>query len=228
MNESNLKPSRIGIFGGTFNPIHMGHLICNEEIREKFALESIIFIPSANPPHKRNNEIIDARIRLEMVKISIKDNPYFSVSDIELGSENKSYTIDTLERLRQELGSDSILYFIIGIDAFIEIETWKMPKKLIELCHFIVMTRPCSSNLNSITKLPFYINKRAVFDIEKEKMINYNEPDKNIIVVPVRNIDLSSSNIRGRIRIGKSIKYLVPENVRTFIYDNNLYEGERR
>jgi len=216
---------RTGIFGGTFNPIHMAHLLCGEEIRVKFDLDNIIFIPSASPPHKSSKSIIHSKLRYEMVKLGIKGNPYFEASDIELNSPGKSYSIDTVKKFLNIFDNEVSLYFIMGIDAFIEIDTWKEYRELLQLCKFIVMKRPGISIDNVIDKLPDFIKDRIQLDVEKQNPINYNNHDKNIIVVSVTGVSVSSTLIRERLSLNKSIKYLVPYEVESFIYKNDLYKG---
>ncbi|MEI9477177.1 MAG: nicotinate-nucleotide adenylyltransferase [Deltaproteobacteria bacterium] len=133
---------RIGLFGGTFNPIHLGHLRGAEDIRESFGLDRVVFLPAAIPPHKLRDDVIEPRPRLEMVKLATLANPFFSVSDVEIERSGKSYSIDTLRYFR-ERQPDSF-FFILGMDAFVEIETWKEYQKLFSLCNFIVMARPGS------------------------------------------------------------------------------------
>jgi nicotinate-nucleotide adenylyltransferase len=221
--ETGLK--RTGIFGGTFNPIHIAHLLCCEEIRENFALDNVIFIPSAIPPHKESTSIIDPDIRYEMVKLGISGNPFFEASDIELNSHGKSYSVDTIKKFLTIYQKGITLFFIIGLDAFLEIETWKEPRELIQLCHFIVMHRPGTSINDSLDKLPEFIKERIQFDIEKEDLLNYNNPEKNIMIVSVTGISLSSTLIRKKLSDGKSIKYLVPPEVEIFISQHDLYKG---
>jgi len=219
---------RRGIFGGTFNPIHMGHLTCCEEVRSSFNLENVIFIPSATPPHKESSEIISASYRYKMVKLGINENTFFEVSNIEMRNTGKSYSINTVFEFKSIFGEKVTLFFIIGLDAFLELETWKDPEELITLCHFIVMLRP-GFKFESINEtLPNYIKDRIVIDVEKEYLINYNNPEKNVILFPVPGIDLSSTLLRNKLRNGESIKYQVPSNVENFIFENNLYIGETK
>jgi len=216
---------RKGIFGGTFNPIHMGHLLCCEEVREKFNLDNIVFIPSAAQPHKESSDIIDPYLRYEMVKLGIEDNPFFEASDIELKSSGKSFTINTIKKFRSIYGEGVLLFFILGIDAFLEFETWKDPQELVTLCHFVVMLRPGHSPEATLNLLPAYIKKRILLNVEKIELINYNDNEKNIVYVPVTAISLSSTGIRERIKKGRSIKYYVPKEVELFIRRNKLYKG---
>ncbi|MBU1626601.1 nicotinate-nucleotide adenylyltransferase [bacterium] len=216
---------RKGIFGGTFNPLHIGHLLCCEEVREKFALSNVTFIPSAVPPHKSSPDIIHHSYRYEMVKLGIKDNPFFEVSDIELNAPGKSYSINTIKKFLTIYGEGIRLFFIMGIDAFLDIETWKEPEELVSICHLIVMLRPGLSLGNTLHKLPEYLQRRIVFDTSNEDLIHYYDPQKNILFVKVTEISLSSTWIRERIKAGKSIKYYIPREVEVFIELNELYRG---
>src|SRR5574340_216317 len=131
---------KIGLFGGTFNPIHYGHLRSAEEIRTMFGLERIFFIPSGNPPLKRK-DLAEAKDRYKMVSMAVRDNPYFKVLDIECSRPGKSYTVNTLELLLKKY-PDTDFHFILGIDAFLDIPNWREPEKIMSLTNFIVLSRP--------------------------------------------------------------------------------------
>lgn len=190
-----------GVFGGTFNPIHTGHLILAEFICDELNLENLIFIPTKNPPHKNSKEIIDENLRFQMIKLSIKGNKRFSVSDIEIKNDDnkKSYTIDTLNRLSNYHKIEKPLYLIIGFDSYTELSTWKDPEKICNTSKVIVLKRQGYKDTN--------INKFKT----KVKFLDS----------PV--ITISSTEIRERIKKSKSIKYLVPEKVEKFIIKNKLY-----
>ena len=197
---------RYGVFGGTFNPIHTAHLIMAEDVRQQMHLDRVLFIPSANPPHKDAGNIPDAEIRLRMIELAIKDNEHFESSDIEIKSAqfSKSYTVDTLMGLRDKYKGDEVkLYLIIGMDILIEMHTWKDPGKLFLLSEVVVINRP----------------GYLVQDAD-------NEFGKRVTYVPVPGIDISSTGIRHRVREKKSIKYLVPGAVEKFIFENKLYQSE--
>jgi nicotinate-nucleotide adenylyltransferase len=133
---------RLGLFGGTFNPIHIGHLRAAVEVREAFNLDKLLLIPSASPPHKNAGDIASAEDRLEMVRLAVKGTPYLEASDVELARSGLSYTIETLRYFQGHFGPGSTIHFIVGVDAFSEITTWKSYKQLFATAHFIVMTRP--------------------------------------------------------------------------------------
>jgi len=136
----NIAPQhRIGLLGGTFNPIHNGHLYIAKEVQRQFALDRVLFIPSADPPHKQGAHLPDARHRAEMVRLAIGDDPAFALCDVELARPGRSYSVETVEALRQRFSGP--LSFIIGMDAFREIATWRAPERLLALCHFVVVSR---------------------------------------------------------------------------------------
>ncbi|MEO8512963.1 MAG: nicotinate-nucleotide adenylyltransferase [Ignavibacteria bacterium] len=196
---------RIGIFGGTFDPIHTGHLIMAENVMEQIHLDTVLFVPSGKPPLKNPESITDSTIRLKMVKLAIEDNPSFSVSDIDLkqNSDEPSYTVNTLLKLRELYSAEQVkFYLIIGMDQLIDLHKWKDPGKLFLLSEVIVINRPG-------------------FLIQQVE----NEYSRRGIFVPVPNIDISSTDIRFRIREKRSIKYLVPAKVENYILENKLYQN---
>jgi len=192
---------KIGIFGGTFNPPHYGHLIVAEFIREEVGLDKIIFIPCSIPPHKQNDEylsqIASPEHRFEMVKLAIIENKFFEVSDIEIKRGGVSYTIDTINYLTSNFPGEEF-YLLIGADQFAEFHTWRKPEEIVQKVKLIVFNRPGFS----VPQTRF--SKFATF-----------------ITIP--NIEISASAIRKRIKIGKSIKYLVPQAVEEYIFANKLY-----
>jgi nicotinate-nucleotide adenylyltransferase len=190
---------KIGILGGTFNPIHIGHLILAEEAREKLRLDRIIFVPAYLPPHKDGSGIAAARDRLAMVKSAIKGNKYFCVSDIEIKRDGRSYTIDTIKGFKLKFPADE-LYFIIGSDLLKYLEDWKDLREIIKLVKFVAATRPGYP----LEKIPSYIS-----------------------TIPIRAVDISGFEIRQAISKDKSFRYLVPEVVYEYILKNKLYVKNR-
>jgi nicotinate-nucleotide adenylyltransferase len=186
---------KIGILGGTFNPIHLGHLILAEEVREKLSLDKVIFVPTFLPPHKENSEIASAFHRLAMVKLAIKSNPNFSVSDIEIKRQGRSYTIDTVKEFKKNYPDDE-LYFITGSDLLKYLDEWKDLKQVTKAVRFIVATRP----RYPLEKIPSYIK-----------------------TVAIRAVDISAFEIRKAIKKKHSFRYLVPEAVFNYINKNKLY-----
>lgn len=197
----------IGIFGGSFNPIHIGHLIMANEVLIKLNLDKIIFIPVGNPPHKKLNDLANATDRYNMVKLSIEDNCKFEVLDIEIKKESITYTYDTLKELKEIYKSDK-LYFIIGFDSLKELNTWKNIDKMNKYCEFVVVDR----NSNSV---------QIEFLIEEYKL-KYN---LTIHYVKTPNIDVSSTMIRQRVKDNINISYLVDRRVEKYIYNNKLFRS---
>lgn len=225
---------RIGIFGGTFNPIHNGHLLVAEEIKEQFDLEEVIFVPLAQPPHKGEETTIDARYRLEMVRLAISGYPHFKVSTIEIERGGKSYSVETLSELRKNLSEDSELFFILGIDAFIDIVTWKDFNTLLTLSHFIGVSRPSHRFQDLLYQSVLReILSQGDTGIE-EKLIKLDRGELRGAKVPLKEgkylflcriscCEISSTEIRNRLREKKNIKYLLPEVVESYIINNKLY-----
>lgn len=199
--------SKIGILGGTFNPIHCGHLIIAEAVRESFFLDKVLFIPSGQPPHKPDSEVIDAEYRYEMVRRAVASNRFFEASRVEMDRAGYSYTIDTLQTLREEYGTEAELYFIIGADVIPELITWKEFKSVFKLCEFIAVLRPG------------HVRKTFETAIEELK----RDYDIKIDMTEAPLIDISSSDIRDRCSAGKSIKYLVTEDIEEYIRTEGLY-----
>jgi nicotinate-nucleotide adenylyltransferase len=215
---------RIGIFGGTFNPIHLGHLRAAEEIRERFDLERVVFIAAAVPPHKEVEGGISGEHRMEMVRLAISGNPHFSLSDIELKRPGKSYSISTIQVLRQKYGSDSEMFFILGMDAFLEIGTWKSFQELFSLCHFVVMTRPGFDKPVSATMLPPEIGDAFIYDEGESRFMHRD--GYSIYLQGVIFLDISSTKIREEVSKGRSIRYLLPPEVERYIRRHHFYRGK--
>lgn len=197
---------KIGIMGGTFDPIHTGHLIIGEYARTTLNLDKIIFVPVGLPPHKDNSKVSTSSRRLEMTKLAINSNSYFYLSSIEVDRKEITYTIDTIKELKKIYKEDE-LYFIIGGDSLFEIEKWKDFEQLIELCKFVVLERPGRTKEEIEQKK---IELKLSYKIELEKIYS-----------PL--IDISSTEIRERVKNNLSIKYLVPESVEAYIMYHKLY-----
>lgn len=218
---------RIGIFGGTFNPIHYGHLRAAEEVNEIFALDKVIFIPSGRPPFKKP-DLIPARHRYEMTGITIKGNPSFCISDIEVKKRGVSYSVDTLRGLRDKY-EGAEFFFILGIDTLCELPSWKEPDKLLTLTNLIVISRPGFSFLD-LSSSPYLkgISKKTLKGLDKgEKGIaSFNiSGDKKIYLCKITGLDISASRLRRLIKAGESIKYLLPEAVEYYIISHKLYKS---
>ena len=200
---------RIGVFGGTFDPIHMGHLVAAEEARVRLGLERVIFVPAGIPPHKMNEEILPARHRLAMVELAIASNPHFTVSRVDIDRTGPSYTVDTIKLLRDELGAETEIYFIMGSDSLRELPTWHEPEELIRLCRLVVMTRPgYTIDLEGLEKVLPGISSRVQF-------------------IDMPHLAISSSDLQRRVREGLPIKYQVPREVEEYIYTHSLYRSKK-
>ncbi|MBU0599640.1 nicotinate-nucleotide adenylyltransferase [bacterium] len=193
------KMKKIGILGGTFNPIHNGHLSLASQAKEKFSLDKVIFIPSALPPHKEEDSLLDSSNRYLMTILATSDNDDFIVSDIEIKRGGRSYTLDTLKEIKKIYGEETTIYFITGCDVISEINTWKEVESLFKLCTFIVANRPG-------------------YSLKIEEC--YSRHIKELIIP---GLDISSTRIREKIKHKESVKYLVPDLVYKHLVNYNLY-----
>jgi nicotinate-nucleotide adenylyltransferase len=203
------RKTRIGVLGGTFNPMHMGHLILAEEVCKRHHLSKVIFIPAYIPPHKYVNNLADARHRYQMVKAAVNENDKFEVSDLEIRREGKSYTIDTVQEILHHYGEGCEVFLIIGADSLNELELWKDIRKLSQLCHFVIVNRPGYSTDTS-DKLAELIGNENILDIERLR-------------IEIEPVGVSSTEIRKRLKDGAEIKGLVPECVEAYIEEYGLY-----
>jgi nicotinate-nucleotide adenylyltransferase len=211
-----------GLFGGTFDPIHFGHLRAAEEMMDIFKLNRIIFVPSSRPPHKLEAEITSFYHREQMVRMSIEGNVNFSFSDVENLRAGKSYSVETVEYILNKYMEDLELYFIVGQDAFQAVTTWKDWEKLLLLCNFAVMTRPGFKNKGLDTILTKEFASRFVYD---KKTDGFKGPTGHTIYFRHTTfLDISSSRIKAMAKAGNSVRYLTPDNVRQYIAKNSLYK----
>lgn len=201
------QTKKIGIMGGTFDPIHYGHLMLAEQIRTSFELDQIIFIPVGNAPHKQNHLPANKMHRYMMTLLATASNPSFTVSDIEIKKNEITYTIDTIKTLKDEFTANDELYFITGADAIILLDTWKNYKELVKYVKFIGASRPGIDENLLKTKI-------------EELSI---ELGAHIELCTVPALAISSTDIRNRVMEGKSIKYLLPESVENYIFKEKLY-----
>jgi nicotinate-nucleotide adenylyltransferase len=211
-----------GLFGGTFDPIHIGHLRCAEEMIEIFDLNRIIFVPASRPPHKLTGAITAFYHREQMIRLAIEGNPAFSFSDVENRRAGVSYSVETVEYILDTYRLENLdLYLILGQDAFHAIRTWKDWERLLLLCNFAVMTRPGYENLGLETILTPEFASRFTYD---ETAKGFRGPTGRMISFrEVTFLDIASSNIRKRAKEGKTINYLIPDTVRHYIAKNSLY-----
>ena len=196
------KMKRIGIMGGTFDPIHFGHLVCAEAARHRFDLEKVYFVPAYIQPLKQGRKITPAEDRLMMTIMATVDNPGFTVSDLEIQRGGLSYTIDTVRAFKEELGADVEVYFITGADAIMQLPKWMKIEELAQECHFIGATRP---GYKIEGELPEYLQGRV-----------------NFMEVPA--LAISSTDIRNRVENDAPIRYLLPETVEMYIHKKGLYK----
>ena len=197
--------SNLGIMGGTFNPIHVGHLMIAEEARQQFNLSKVLFIPDSEPPHKDIDGATSAQ-RLIMTKLAIQDNPYFFVSDMEIKREGTTYTLDTMRAIKKQYGAEHELYFIAGTDTIQDLPNWHDPLALLQICHFIGAARPDGTE--------------AI-----DNIIDYFGPmGTRIHKLEVPTMELSSTELRYRLRHGISVRYFIPPAVLQYIYDNEVYQ----
>ena len=221
--SSGLGKRRIGLLGGTFNPVHEGHLRAAEEVRLRFGLSRVLFIPSYIPPHKQTTDMASPEDRYAMVDLALRSHPEMEVSSLEIEARERSYSIITLNRLK-EVFADAWIFFILGIDAFLEIETWKSYREVLDQCRFIVISRPGFDLAGAREALPpEYAGKigdcRGAGSVGEDLLSRFR-----IFLVSVRALDISSTEIRSRVRAGRSIHGLVPDPVEEYIHNKNLYQ----
>jgi nicotinate-nucleotide adenylyltransferase len=215
---------KIGILGGTFNPIHYGHLAAAEEVWSRLKLDYVLFVPSFLPPHKQDEVIPSAAQRQEMVALAIAGNPHFSLSDLEVKREGMSYSVDTVAELLH-LHPKADFYFITGLDSFLEIQTWKEWERLLSLCRFIVLSRPgyAFTGLASINFMNQAAEQLHALDQRRLTRVVLETGSGTVYLEQIPLYDISSTDIRQRVRQGHTIKYLLPECVETYIIKNKLY-----
>ena len=223
---------RIGLFGGTFNPVHNGHLAVAKEVKDGFPLDRIIFFPSAIPPHKETEVVVNADDRINMLHIAISNTPdfseLFSISDIELKRSGPSYTIDTVYQYQSKMADDNQLYLIMGIDAFFEIDTWKSYLELFKIIPIIVMSRPQNEQPFNGAKwktLETFIQSNISVGYEyssSEKKYSHSE-NMPIHIYDVTSIDISATKIRKRIKKGMPVQSMLPLGVEGYIKSKGLY-----
>jgi len=213
---------RVGLFGGTFNPIHFGHLRTILEVKEQFALDGITLIPSAIPPHKTAEGVAAPEDRMEMVRLAIQNCPEFSKSDVELKRSGFSYTVDTVSHFKAELKETDEIFLIIGLDAFLEITTWKSYSELFDMIPIIVMTRPGSvEHGDPSTYLTEKISDGYLFSESKNGYLHKNK--KPVYFIEVTPLAISSTRIRRIVKDGKDAHFLLPETVQQYIISKGLY-----
>jgi nicotinate-nucleotide adenylyltransferase len=197
---------KVGILGGTFDPVHLGHLIIAEEARVRLKLDQVVFTPAGQPWLKSRQPVSPAHHRLRMVELAVASNPFFQVSSSEMDRSGPTYTVDTLGELQGSLGRDAGLYFIVGMDALEQFHRWKEPEKLLGLCNLVVVSRPGHQSVD--------IN---------DLVGQYPQAGERLVLLTAPRIEISSTEIRRRVGEGISIRYLVPEAVEEYILEHRLY-----
>lgn len=221
-----MKKERIGIFGGTFNPIHLGHVRAALEVQKAFLLDKVLMIPSYIPPHKGMPDIAPPADRLEMVRLAVASYPQFIPSPVEIEAKGKSYSILTLKKLKRKF-REATMFFIMGIDAFMEIDTWREYEKVLEQCHFIVISRP-GFHLRDARKIlgGNYQERIIRFSGRTERVEAAGHPHK-IFLFSFEALDIASKDIREKIKEGEPLSGLVHKGVEEYIYRHNLYRKEQ-
>lgn len=218
---------RIGLLGGTFNPIHYGHLYIAEAVQKKLGLDRILFIPSGKPPHKKQ-EIPPPEHRLEMTRLALLSHPNFDLSDIEVRRPGKSYSVETVAALKRLYPNDQ-LFFIIGTDAFLDLPSWREPERLLSLCDFVVVSRPG----HPFSRLPDLSPLKNIdpaelqgLDLKKEGIVRFPITSETFIYfISLPPSPISASEIRKKLAAGGEMKNLLPEPVASYIIRNKLYDA---
>ncbi len=206
---------RVGVLGGSFNPIHLGHLVLAEDILELLRLDRILFVPASAPPHKPARGLATARDRYAMTELAIRGNPRFAISDLELRRPGPSYTVDTLEALRREAGPDTEFYLLIGSETFLDFLSWREPYRVAQLARLVVIPRA-----------------ESAFDphgVQAQKVLAEIGQDgwgDRVLLVAATSLPISSSDLQRRAREGRSLAYRVPDAVRAYILEHRLYREE--
>lgn len=229
--SSLLSPDmRIGLLGGTFNPIHNCHLFIAGQTRDRLNLERVLFIPSSDPPHKPSTSLAPASHRRVMVELAIESEPRFALSEVELKRPNKSYSIETVQALRTEFGPSAELFFILGLDSFVEFPTWKQASALLKLCHFVVVSRPGTSfaSLTTLSLLPpLDPSALEALDQGTEERADISLPGGTmLILLHLPPCYASASDIRHRVKTGQTLATLLPPQIESYIIRSGLYRED--
>ncbi len=220
----------IGIYGGTFNPIHYGHLRTAEEVAERLSLDKIIFIPAGETPFDKRG-LVKAEHRYKMVKAAIEGNKHFEISRIEINTRGKSYSVDTITRLRNKY-KKSELFFILGIDAFLDLPGWKEPERLVKLTNLVIISRPGYA-FTDLSSSPFLkgVRKKTLIDLDMGRIDGFSfdiSGERKCYLSNVTALNISASHIRNLTAAGKNIKYLLPDSVKSYIISNKLYAKNQK
>jgi len=218
--------SALGLLGGTFNPIHNGHLVIARQAREALDLDQVLFVPTGDPPHKSGRSLAPATDRLEMVRLAIGSDRHLALCDLEMKRPGKSYSIDTVRELLQQYGRQTEFWFLIGIDAFLELPTWREPEELLRLCAFAVISRPGCS-FQTLSRLPLLppLPMQALVDLDHgiRTKLDVASEGRRLTCLRLAPCDISASNIRTKIAQGVSVANLLPPPVESYIIQHHLY-----
>ena len=221
---------KLGLLGGSFNPVHNGHLAIARQTREALGLDQVLFIPTSQPPHKPNGSLAPAQDRYEMVRLAIAADTALAISDVEIRRPGKSYSIDTIRLLQQEYGAQSQLFFLIGLDAFLDFPSWRDPVILLALCQFVVLSRPGLSfrSLSTVRLLP-PIPYPSLADLDAGRISRIEAPlgKQGLTCLKLPPCPISASDIRARIRQGLPMANLLPPSVESYILRHHLYQEDR-
>ncbi len=202
-----VSSSRVGILGGTFDPVHLGHLILAEEAQQQLGLRVVCFVPAADPPHKQGRKLAPAEDRVAMLARAVAGNPAFTVSRVDVDRPGPHYTLDMVRIFQRELPPDTQLYFLMGFDSLAELPTWHEPAALVAACHLVALTRPA---------VPLdWAHLEAALPGVRARVTLLDMPE----------LEISSSELQARVRAGRSIRYLVPDAVCEYIQERGLYQS---
>ncbi len=218
---------RLVLFGGTFNPIHNCHLQIASDTRERIGVDQVLFVPSNDPPHKNPTSLAPARDRYEMVKLAIAGEPTFTLSDVELRRPDKSYSIDTIQALQEAYGAGTEIHFLLGLDSFLDVPTWRRAEEVLRLCHFVVVSRPQAafaslarlSLLPSIAPIPL-----ESLDTGRVDRLDVALSDRTTLtLLRLPPCPISASDIRHRLKTNQAVTGLLPPDVESYIIRHGLY-----
>jgi len=212
----------IGIFGGTFDPIHHGHLRLAQEALEQCKLGAVRFIPSGTPPH-RTAPLASAEQRLHMVRMALQGQPGFVLDEREVHRTDPCYSVDTLSALREELGPQQSLSLLLGSDAFLQLHTWHQWQRLFELAHIVVMQRPGRPVGNAMAQADAGLGKQYQNRLAPTPQLLHESASGLVVVLDMPQLDISATDIRSRATQNKNLRYLLPDSVAHYIQINHLY-----
>ena len=223
----NQGKNQIGILGGSFDPVHMGHIGLAQETQSRFSLDQILFLPVFQSPHKSHIPLASSTHRMAMLRLALKGNTHFSISDTEMLREEVSYTIDTINRFRLKYSS-SELYLIMGYDNLLDLDLWKDSREIMKNCHILVASRPGLKEFNSTGKVFGLFNGDSPYKLGKIKNKNqefiHRETGKKLIVYDISPRDISSSVVREKLVLGKPVDNLLPPEVERYIIKHQIYK----